>query len=131
MSADDVGAGQRALRTTGTNTPLRHDGVMIPCPICGAPFTPSGKRMYCRDACAAAAYRRRKRAALPLVAIPRSQPRRPVTVYECEACDTRAVGEQRCEGCGAFMRRVGFGGPCPHCEEPVAVSDLLGEGVDR
>lgn len=78
-----------------------------------------------------AAYRRRKRASLPLVAIPEAQPRRPVTVYECEACGTRAVGEQRCEGCGAFMRRVGYGGPCPHCDEPVAVSDLLGEGVGR
>ncbi len=102
---------------------------MIPCPICGQPFTPAGKRKYCRDACAAAAYRRRKRAAIPPVAIPKSQPRRPVTVYECATCDTRAVGEQRCEECGAFMRRVGFGGSCPNCDEPVAISDLLGEEV--
>ena len=26
------------------------------------------------------------------------------------------------------MRAVGRGGPCPHCDEPVAVADLL-EGV--
>jgi hypothetical protein len=23
------------------------------------------------------------------------------------------------------MRKIGVGGPCPHCEDPVAVTDLL------
>jgi len=36
--------------------------------------------------------------------------------------------EQRC-GLRAFMRRVGLGGPCPHCDEPVAITDLLSEEV--
>lgn len=26
-----------------------------------------------------------------------------------------------------FCRRVGIGGLCPHCDEPVAISDLLGD----
>ncbi len=107
--------------------PLRRDAVTIPCPVCATPFVPAGKRIYCRPACAAAAYRRRKRAAEPAVAIPQHQPRKPITVYECGACGTRSLGEQRCEDCGAFMRRVGPGGTCPHCDEPVAVTDVLGK----
>jgi hypothetical protein len=43
----------------------------------------------------------------------------------------QAVGEQRCDDCGAFMRRVGLGGTRPHCDEAVSVVDLLGEAVGR
>ena len=115
--------------TPNPRTPLRHDAVTMPCPVCRTPFVPAGKRMYCTPACNAAAYRARKRAAEPPVVIPQARPRKPITVYECEACGTRAVGDQRCEDCGTFMRRVGLGGTCPHCDEPVAVSDLLGQEV--
>jgi hypothetical protein len=52
-------------------------------------------------------------------------PARSITVYACDACGTRALGQQRCEDCGSFMRRIGVGGNCPSCDEPVAVSDLL------
>jgi len=51
---------------------------------------------------------------------------RAATVYVCPSCDARFLGEQRCPDCGLFCRRVGPGGPCPHCEEPVALVDLLG-----
>ena len=61
--------------------------------------------------------------------MPRSQPRRPITVYECDACGTRALGEQRCADCTTFMRTVGIGGSCPCCDEPVAVAELVGEEV--
>jgi hypothetical protein len=27
------------------------------------------------------------------------------------------------------MRRVGLGGPCPHCDGAVTINDLLGEAV--
>lgn len=47
------------------------------------------------------------------------------TVYECDACGSRALGEQRCE-CGTFARRVGIGGCCPECDAPVAVEELVG-----
>jgi len=67
-------------------------------------------------------------AAVPIV-VPPHRPRRPFTVYECEACGTRSVGDQRCEDCGSFMRRIGLGGRCPHCDEAVAVADLLDEEV--
>ena len=36
-------------------------------------------------------------------------------------------GEQRCPDCGIFGRRIGTGGPCPHCAEPVALTDLIEE----
>ena len=36
------------------------------------------------------------------------------------------AGTRRCEDCNLFMRWVGPGGSCPHCDEPVLVSDLLG-----
>ncbi len=59
------------------------------------------------------------------VTVPATQPRRPITVYECDNCGTRALGEQRCEDCATFMHRVGIGGHCPACDEPVAITELL------
>lgn len=114
--------------TPPPRTPLRHDAVTIPCPVCRTPFVPAGKRLYCMPACNAAAYRRRKRGADQPVVVPRARSTKAITVYECDTCGARAVGEQRCEDCGTFMRRVGPGGLCPHCDEAVAVTDLLGEG---
>jgi predicted RNA-binding Zn-ribbon protein involved in translation (DUF1610 family) len=55
--------------------------------------------------------------------------RREITVYECPDCGDRYLGEQRCEGCGTFARRVGIGGACPNCDGPVAISDLLDQAV--
>ena len=37
------------------------------------------------------------------------------------------LGEQYCEECRTFMRSLGRGDMCPHCDGPVAVSDLLGD----
>jgi Zn finger protein HypA/HybF involved in hydrogenase expression len=108
-----------------SHIPLRADGVTMTCPVCQGPFAPSGRRVYCSPACKEAGYRRRKSARLVAVPLPPLRPRGPLSVYECPSCGGRAVGEQRCEVCGTFMSRLGFGGPCPHCDEPVALSDLL------
>jgi hypothetical protein len=43
------------MNTEQPEIPLRHDAVTIPCPRCGQPFVPTGKRRYCTDACKAAA----------------------------------------------------------------------------
>jgi hypothetical protein len=110
-------------------TPLRHDGVTMTCPLCQHPFVPSGRRKYCSDACRSAAYRRRRDAGRTVLTVARSKPRRPITVYECDGCGVRTTGEQRCETCGIFTRKVGLGGQCPHCDEPVTVSELLGQEV--
>lgn len=61
--------------------------------------------------------------------IPAARWPREHTVYECPDCGERLLGEQRCEDCGRFARRVGAGGHCPHCDELVAVTDLLDHEV--
>jgi hypothetical protein len=100
--------------------------VTMACPVCGDPFTPSGRRRSCSDACRAVAYRRRRAATRPVVVVPAGASRVPLTVYECDACGSRAVGRQHCADCSGFMRRVGIGGACPHCDEPVTVAELTG-----
>lgn len=110
-------------------SPSCHDGVTMICPACQQPFTPVGRQKYCGDPCRATAYRRRRDAGRVSVTVPKVQPRRPITVYECDGCGARELGEQRCEECRTFMRRVGLGGLCPCCDEAVAVNELLGQEV--
>ncbi len=90
------------------------------CPVCAAAFTPSGRRRYCSDACKQHAWRQRQ--AVPIT------PRRvaPIdTVYVCDECDIRYLGERRCPDCNRFTRKLGPGGPCPNCDEPVALNDII------
>jgi ssDNA-binding Zn-finger/Zn-ribbon topoisomerase 1 len=115
------------------DAPYRNDGVTmpaapatrptVPCPRCGQRFTPVGRQRFCSPACRQAAWRRRHPAPVP--ALPARTPR-PATVYECPGCGARLLGEQRCPDCNVFCRRLGLGGRCPHCDEPVALADLLG-----
>jgi hypothetical protein len=102
--------------------PSRNDGVTIACPICGRGFRPAGRRRFCSDACRQAAWRQRHPSATP--AVPTRSPRL-TSVYVCPSCDARFLGEQRCHDCGIFCRRLGPGGSCPACDEPVALTDLL------
>ena len=104
--------------------PSRNVCVTASCPVCGRPLPPGRARRWCSDACRQAAWRRRHRRP-DYQPLPAAQPKKPVTVYECSECGTRLLGEQRCE-CGSFMRRVGVGGLCPCCDEPVTVDELLG-----
>ena len=48
-------------------------------------------------------------------------------IYQCPECEQRYLNERRCPDCQLFCRRVGPGGLCPHCDEPVAVTDLAPE----
>lgn len=99
--------------------PVTIRGTMI-CPGCGTTFAPSGRRRYCSDACKQHSWRQRH--ALPVT------PRRVSaidTVYVCAECDTRYLGERRCPDCNRFTRRIGPGGACPSCDEPVAVIDII------
>jgi ssDNA-binding Zn-finger/Zn-ribbon topoisomerase 1 len=102
--------------------PSRDDPVTIPCPRCGQRFVAVGRQRYCSAACRQAGWRQRHPTPLPL--LPTRGPR-VATVYECVECGTRYLGEQRCPDCQRFCRRLGPGGACPHCEEPVALADLL------
>ena len=102
--------------------PWRNVGVTIPCPVCARPFTPVGRQRVCSAACRQVAWRWRHPATQPAIP-PRAA--RTETVYLCPSCDTRFLGQQRCPDCGLFCSRVGPGGLCPHCDEPVALADLL------
>jgi predicted nucleic acid-binding Zn ribbon protein len=107
------------------------------CPVCKTTLT-SPRARYCSDACKQRAYRRRQAdgTLLDLDALTADlRSRRALvvrTVYECPSCETRFLGEQRCPDCHVFCRRLGLGGPCPHCDDPVTLADLLGlEEVQR
>jgi len=104
--------------------PSRNDGVTMDCPVCGTPFEPAGRQRWCSPACRQAAYRRRHNT-IAQPPLPPSQHQREATVYECDTCGTRQLGDQRCPDCGLFGRRIGYGAMCPHCDEPVAIDDLI------
>jgi hypothetical protein len=97
------------------------------CRACGRTFPVQGRKTYCDDACRQRGFRLRQRpfdeiglglaTCLPKTAI----------VYQCPECEARCLGQQRCDDCGVFMKRLGPGGACPHCEEAVAVADLIAE----
>lgn len=95
------------------------------CPVCSTPFRPLGRQKFCSDRCRKTAWRRRHQPTVEPAAVPAENDRRAGTVYECPECNQRLLGVQRCDDCGVFMRRVSAGGPCPHCQEPVALIDLL------
>lgn len=103
----------------------RNDGGTIPCPVCQQRFIPRGRQRVCSAACRQAAWRRHHPTAVATVGAVPERVTRATTVYECPSCEARFLGVQRCADCGVFCRRIGPGGPCPHCDEPVALADLL------
>lgn len=110
-------------------TPSRDDTATMPCPVCQRPFTPAGRQIYCSTPCRKTAFRRRHQQPLTALAVPTARPRREYTIYECPNCEERFLGEQRCHDCGVFARRVSVGGLCPHCDQPVALKDLIDQDV--
>ena len=112
--------------TTDPPTPSRDDPGTTRCPVCEHRFTPTGRQTYCTTACRKTAFRRRHQQPTATVTVPAAaQPRRQITIYECPNCGERLLGEQRCQNCHTFTRRVGIGGECPNCFEPVAIGDLI------
>lgn len=109
--------------------PPRDDRVtMIACPVCTTPFTPSGRQRFCSHACRQAAYRRRRPDSPPEPAVTMAGPglaRGDFTVYQCPDCEQRYHAQQWCQDCNQPCRRIGTGGTCPHCDEPVTIDDLL------
>lgn len=101
------------------------------CPVCQATLT-SRRARYCSAACKQRAYRLRQTDGTPfdldaLTADLRSRQALVTrTVYECPSCETRFLAEQRCPDCHVFCRRLGLGGLCPHCDDPLTLAELLG-----
>lgn len=102
--------------------PWRNAGVTTACPVCGTAFTPVGRQRVCSAACRQKAFRQRRPVSLP--PLPTTRPK-VATVYVCGTCEQRYLGEQWCSDCQRPCRRIGPGGACPHCDEPVALADLL------
>jgi hypothetical protein len=104
-------------------TPSRNGSLTDGCVVCGAALPAGRARSTCSDRCRQALWRRRHQPRPEAPALPAGRPRKQRTVYECPHCETRLLGEQRCE-CGSFMARVGTGGLCPCCGEAVAYEEL-------
>ena len=100
------------------------------CPSCQTDTVPPRAR-YCSDACKQRAYRLRRAVTGPAALTDLAGTPRALlalvghTVYECPTCETRLLGERRCPECHVFCRRLGLGGLCPHCDEPVLLADIL------
>ena len=95
------------------------------CAACHGPLPAGRARQWCSDACRQSAYRARHTPTVTAPTMPAKTPRRPHTIYQCPNCETRLLGTQRCQDCGAFMTRIGYGGTCPCCDEPIAFNELL------
>jgi ribosomal protein L32 len=103
------------------------------CLVCGGALSSSRAR-YCSRAHQQRAFRLRHQTELPDLQCLRQelQRRRAVvahTIYECQSCGERRVGERRCPDCNLFSRAIGLGGQCPECDTPVLLVDLVGEEV--
>ncbi len=93
----------------------------LTCPVCATVFDPAGRQRFCSTGYRQAAWRAKHAAPTePTVA-------RCDTVYACPTCDTRYLGQQRCDACNTWCRRIGAGALCPCCDEPIAISDLAPE----
>ena len=84
------------------------------------------RQRFCSGNCRKTAWARtRRQPAAPTPPVPPRGRQSEATVYAWPACDIRLYGQQWCADCNQPCTRVGFGGLCPHCQEPVALTDLL------
>jgi len=110
--------------STPVNDPAAHPEQLL-CPICWTPFTRTRRQRYCTDACRKTAWTRRHANTPTETLLPQVVRRRDTTIYACPSCETRYHAQQWCHDCNQPCTRVGLGGLCPHCDEPVALADLL------
>lgn len=99
-----------------------------PAPDCGRLLT-SARSHYCSGRCRMRAFRERRFLDSQPTALTAPAPtaRRPVDhcVYECTNCGERFLGERRCPQCNLFNRNLGLGEPCPDCDRPIVLAELL------
>jgi hypothetical protein len=96
------------------------------CLNCGTTLNqPRGRQAYCTPACRQKAWRARTSHQPSTAPTPAPLPRRRHGIYQCPTCEEITLGAQRCDECNVFTRRIGTGGPCPHCSEPVSIDQLL------
>lgn len=103
-----------------SDNPARDGYATLRCQLCGQPLTGRGGKRWCSTVCRQRAWRLAKAAPVAPRVVAKSD-----TVYECDECEARYLGEQRCPDCNIWCRRLGAGGSCPHCGEPVAIIDIV------
>jgi hypothetical protein len=108
---------------TETTSPAR----LCHCPVCGTGFLRNRRQRYCSPACRQAAWRARhpEPPAPTATTTATRRPRRDTTVYACVECEQRYLGQQWCPDCHRPCHRIDTGALCPHCDQPVTVTDLL------
>jgi hypothetical protein len=98
------------------------------CPICQSWFVPlSSRHRYCSSACRRTAWERAHTNPPTGPTHAAALAGEPGDVYACALCHRRRLGPGTCDHCGTWLTRIGLGGACPHCAEPVAIRDLLEE----
>jgi hypothetical protein len=105
--------------------PSRNGPVTAPCTVCGGPLPTGRPRTTCSDGCRQKAWRLRHQPELKAPDLPAARSRKDHTVYQCPDCEARQIGSQFCDDCHSFMRRLGAGGTCPSCAEPLTFEELL------
>jgi hypothetical protein len=103
------------------------------CPVCHTGFVPVRRQRYCSPACRQAAWRVRAAGAerkAAATAVPTDGGRREHTVYACTDCEQRYLGQQWCDDCARPCIRLGLGGLCTSCEEPITIDELLDRAQD-
>ena len=106
------------------------------CLVCTTSL-PSRRARYCSVACKHHAYRLRQidltatDADLLATELKRLGELVAHTIYECPDCGERFVAEQRCPDCHCCCRKLGLGGCCPDCQQPVLLAELLGQTATR
>jgi hypothetical protein len=111
-------------------SPCRDDNVTpaspaARCPVCTAAFTPVRRQQYCSPACKQKAYRARR--PVPEPAPAPGPARRQASIYQCSECDERYLASQWCHDCNRPCAKIGYGGLCPGCQEPITITELLGQ----
>ena len=99
--------------------PVRDGYATASCGYCRGPLTGRGDQQWCSTRCRQRAWRANTTAPAAPVVVAKSD-----TVYECPSCEARYL-DQRCPDCNTWCRRLGAGAPCPHCDELVAISDIV------
>lgn len=103
----------------------RYDPAAQPrvCQTCGREYQGHRPSSYCSATCRQRAFRARRSQPVPVASL-----RRHIVLdvlYECSECGERYLNGRRCENCNRFCARVGAVLPCPHCEEPILLADML------
>ena len=107
--------------------PLRDSSVTATgCLICAAPLPGRADRRYCSPACRQAAHRRRSNPPTPIpTKALTGRTRLQHSVYEGDDCGQRLAGQQWCPDCSRPCRRLGDGGECPNCGDPITITELI------